>query len=106
MHSEQGLAAGPAGPVLLDVGGDAGALVVLTGRERLGQEIEIEPAGRPDRRSHVAVLQRRAAGAVSFAAVYGRLREGRYTLLLEHPRDHISIEVLGGRVVEVDCRER
>jgi hypothetical protein len=103
VHSEERPAGDPAGPVVLDIGGDIGALVVHTGPERLGQEVEIEPAGRSERRTHVAVLKRIAAAEVSYAAVYSGLRAGVYTLLLERPRDHISIRVIGGEVVELDC---
>jgi hypothetical protein len=41
--------------VVADIGGDIGALVLYTAPEMSGVEIDIEPVGHPERRSHVAV---------------------------------------------------
>ncbi len=76
------------GTVLLDIGGDIGALVVEMPREMLGVEIEIRPAGsaparegRHSHHPHVAVVDRPTADGTSMPSlVFGNLREGSYEL--------------------------
>ncbi|MBV8195840.1 MAG: phospholipase [Candidatus Dormibacteraeota bacterium] len=95
----------PAGPVVLDVGGDLGALVVHTDRRLLGDEIEIEFDG-SERRTHVAVLERRTAGGITCAAVFSRLPEGRYLLVARNPTRRLPVQIVGGEVAELDMRTR
>jgi len=87
------------GSVVADIGGDVGALVLYTAPDRCGVEIDIEPIGRPDRRSHVAVRERRVAHGSVYAAFYPSLVAGEYTLLLpEGPR---AVTIQGGAVAAV-----
>lgn len=72
------------GPVVLDIGGDVGALVVAMPETMTGVEIEIRPVG-PSRRglahrSHVGVVGRPVGGRTIWSAVFPELREGRYEL--------------------------
>src|SRR5579859_5047233 len=64
--------------VVLDIGGDVGALVLYTPPEFHGREIEVSPIGDDTRRVHTAALERSAGGRTMFAAVYPELRAGTY----------------------------
>jgi hypothetical protein len=96
----------PLGPtqdasVVLDVGGDVGALVLYTPASLLGAEIEISPAGDPASRTHTAVRERRLPDRTLYAAVYPALVAGEHTLW-QGPDDPAgTITVTGGRVTEV-----
>ncbi len=99
-HDETALEQG----VMVDVGPGTGALVIYTGDELRGQEIEISPTGSDSSRVHTDVLRRRTAAGHVCAAVFGSLPEGDYRLW--HPRLHSPAEVRidGGRLTELDWR--
>ncbi len=88
------------GPVVLDVGGEFGALVLLAAPEAAGEEIEISRLDEPSYRTHVAVHPRHLGGGVVHAAVYPDLREGDYLLWGSTGDAVLSVTVPGGRVVE------
>jgi hypothetical protein len=91
--------------VVLDIGGDFGALVIYTAPELNGRELEISPLGRDTQRVHTAVLERVVDGRSVFAAVYPSLRAGVYRLWGEDDATlvkHVHIEA--GRAVEVEFR--
>ena len=92
-------------PVVLDIGGNVGALVLYTPSERHGQEIEISPVGADDRRVHTAVLQRVVAGRTVYAAVYPDLPAGRYRLWADDPRLPVDVTIPPGAVAEIDWRQ-
>src|SRR5512139_2076419 len=70
-----------AGSVVLDIGRSVGALVVITGPEWHGREIEISPRGQdPAVRTHVAVRERQMSDGVRYAAVFPALPAGPYVL--------------------------
>ncbi len=123
------------GPVLLDIGGDVGAIVLRLPASMHGAEIEIlsvEGAGEPghphtdphdhqedehpdDDRSHahdggphhrhVAVVERPTAAGPQFIAVFPDVHEGSY-LLREHDGSvSLRLEVTGGTVTEADWPE-
>jgi hypothetical protein len=80
-HSEVGNARAGEGSVLVDVGGGAGALILQTGPDMAGAEIEISPVGQDDLRRHVAVLTRVTAdGDTLHAAVFAGLPAGTWQL--------------------------
>ena len=103
------------GPVLLDVGGDIGALLVTMPPSLEGTEIEIRPQpitgdadhGRsPDSRdhahlTHVEVLPRPTPAGLVTCAVFPELAEGRYELY-ERPYGPVRLQVgiIGGRVTQ------
>jgi hypothetical protein len=87
--------------VVADIGCDVGALVLYTPPERCGVEIDIEPVGRPDRRTHVAVRERQLVAGSVFAAFYPSLDAGQYTLLLPAPDGPRTVRIEGGRVTEI-----
>jgi hypothetical protein len=92
------------GAVLLDIGGDVGALVLQMPASLAGTEIEICPAGEPHpaaRRSHVAVIARPVRGTVAHTAVFPELRHGRYELYRKSDGPtEVVVEVRGGQVAE------
>lgn len=104
------------GPVLLDIGGTVGALVVTMPSELAGVEVEIgRPTGhdhdhhRHDHhahdhaphRPHVAVVARPVAGALVHSLVFAELAEGDYELY-RRPDGPVElvVSVAGGSVTE------
>lgn len=88
------------GPVVLDVGGEIGALVLHATASHVGDEIEISPVKAPDRRTHVAVHPRDVDGRTVYAAVYPELLEDTYQLWSPTGEPVLEVSVAGGRVVE------
>jgi len=88
--------------VMLDIGGDTGALVVLVDPPLDGSEIEaVGVAGH----THAQVHRRRSAvGHDVCAAVFVSLERGRYVVELPGGRPGGTIEVVGGRVATSDLR--
>lgn len=73
------------GAVLLDIGGDVGALVVSMPTDTDGLEVEIRPAGSTGAPGHhhyphVAVVARPTAHGVAHTLVYPSVHEGDYEL--------------------------
>jgi len=94
------------GSVLLDIGGDIGALVVIAPESMLGREVEIAPADEEfDRvhRPHVAVVRRPVAGGEVPSLVFGELTAGRYQLAEKGTTAvRLEVEVRGGEVTSTD----
>jgi len=90
--------------VVLDIGGDVGALILYTPPALHGREIEVSPLGQDTARVHSAVLERRVAGRSVFCAVYPELPAGTYRLWGDDPDRPGEVTVLTGRVAEVDWR--
>ena len=115
------------GSVLLDIGGDIGALVVTMPAELEGVEVEINRIDHPDHdhdhldhesghhdhrhehdpghgphRPHVAVVARPAASGVIHSLVFPELLGGRYELY-QRPAGpvQLSVTITGGAVTEV-----
>ena len=85
------------GSVILDIGGDVGALVLNTTEGMNGREIDlidVEGLGA----THSEVRPRHLEGQTLFAAVYPALPEGTYKIA--GTDQHIVIE--GGHVTEVE----
>ena len=96
------------GSVLLDIGGDVGALVVRTHPGMLGTEVEIRPAGGHHHQlhhhlPHVAVVNRPVGGALVPSLVYAEVVEGRYELCVKGTHDVLlTVDVTGGSVTTAD----
>ena len=88
--------------VVLEIGGELGALVVYTDPELHGREIEISRRGDDDRRSHKDVLERSRGGVPSFAAVFDRIEEGTYTLWIDGAARARDVAIAGGSITELD----
>lgn len=86
------------GSVVLDIGGDVGALLLRTPPALNGLEIDLEPDDRSRAHTHSAVRERQLVGCVSYAAVYPSLKAGGYTVVGTDQR----VVILGGRVTEAD----
>jgi hypothetical protein len=114
------------GAVLLDIGGDVGALVVAMPGSMVGLEIEIERVGghadphdhshdhlhdhlhdhSHDHRPHVAVVDRAVGAGSQPSLVFADLVEGSYTL---HDKGEdavvLTAEIVGGQVTFADWPE-
>ena len=92
------------GSVLLDIGGDVGALVVTMPAAMVDFEVEIRPWGSDDHdhrhhHPHVAVVERPVIGAVVPSLVFPELVEGRYELYVkETGLVELTVDVTGGEV--------
>jgi hypothetical protein len=108
MHDQHMLAASPAGSVMLDIGGDVGALVLYVPAAELGREIEVSPDGStssaesPRRRTHAAVRERRLDDGSLYCVVYERLTAGEYTIWADETTPSGTATVTGGCVTELD----
>ena len=117
------------GTVMLDIGGDIGALVLLTSESMHLAEIEISPLDENARdvfqwehkhahdhgdghthshgdpsRTHVAVRERRGPAGTRYAAIYPGLREGDYQLWALDGQPADVVHITGGEVTQVDWR--
>jgi hypothetical protein len=94
------------GPVLLDIGGDIGAVVLSMPAELASREVEARPVGGAPagcHLPHVGVLARSVAGRASHTAVFGELPEGRHELYLRPAGPVVlTVAVRGGEVTEAD----
>lgn len=100
------------GAVLLDIGGDIGALVVAMPTTMVGNEVEIRPRDGhdheqqghhhvPDHLAHVAVVARPVGDGHQPSLVFAELDAGRYDLFEKGRGDAVTleVEVTGGEVV-------
>lgn len=117
------------GTVVLDIGGDIGALILHTGPDLLLAEIEVSRVdGAPPLsdggaqahaadhdhghshehahplRTHVAVRERRGPSGIRYAAIYPGLRSGEYTVWGTDGAAADTVTVIGGEVAELDWR--
>jgi hypothetical protein len=83
------------GSVVVDIGGDVGALVIYTANALAGSEIEITPVGGGPH-THTAVRERQLKNGITHAAVFPRLPAGDYLLPGRGP-----VTVEGGSITEV-----
>jgi hypothetical protein len=98
---EAGNAGAGQGPVLIDVGEGAGALVLHAPASMNGAEIEISPVGQDGRRTHVAVLARPVGHRVLHAAVYPSLTAGPWQLWHPDGTITLTVHIVAGQVTEV-----
>jgi len=94
------------GSVLLDIGGDVGALVVTMPTEMVGVEIELDRAvghAHGGHRPHVAVVNRPVGDGHVPSLVFPELLAGRYGLCLKGSSDVVLVvDVPGGEVVTTE----
>jgi hypothetical protein len=91
--------------VVLDIGGDLGALILHTDAEMVGVEVEISATGQDDRRTHKDVLEREINGRPAYTAVFDKVRQGSYTLWVEDVARARDVLVTGGAISELDWSE-
>jgi hypothetical protein len=87
--------------VVLEIGGDLGALIISTGADMHGTEIEISPAADDTSRSHKEVLERLTGGRPAYTAVFDRLPAGVYALWTDGVARVRGVEVHGGRIAQL-----
>ncbi|HTU73627.1 MAG TPA: hypothetical protein VMG38_08915 [Trebonia sp.] len=89
-----------AGSVVLELGGDTGALVLHVPARLHGAEIEISPQGgsRPGHRTHALVRERVTASGTSYAALYPDVPAGRYTIWGDDGAPAGTTVISGGQV--------
>jgi hypothetical protein len=85
--------------VLVEVGGDRGALVLYLDEHFRGGEVEISEVG-SSQRVHTGVLDRPTAGGRVLAAVFGSLTAGRYSVWQDAGTVVATIDVTAGHVTE------
>ena len=91
------------GSVMLDIGGNSGALVIATGPEWHGREIEISRKGQDSAvRTHVAVRARHVQDGVRYTAVFPSLPAGAYVIWRNRTEPGGAVVVAGATVTEVD----
>lgn len=86
---------------MVDVGGDIGALIILTPADLHGAEIDISPHGAAAARTHVAVRERRGPGPSRYAAVFPSLTAGAYTIWRPDGQAAAEVTVAGGQVAQI-----
>ena len=105
---DEGPTAGPPEALVLDIGGEIGALILYADESCLGLEIDLTPVGAPrSHHTHTMIRRRRAVNREFIAGVYPELVEGTYTVwgIDGLPLGEVVIE--GGHVSEFrtgDCR--
>lgn len=92
-------------PIVLDIGGQVGALIIYTRAELRNREIEVSPRGDDMCRTHTEVLEREINGKTLFTAVFAELPTGVYTLWGNATRSAGEITIVGGEIAEVDWRD-
>ena len=82
------------GSVVLDIGDDVGALIIITPAALAGDEIHVSPLHAPAGRTHAVVRERRLGPASCHAAVYPALPAGEYTIWqgAGHPAGTVRID--------------
>ena len=69
--------------VVLEIGGELGALIIYTDADMHGREVEISPTGDDGKRSHKDVLERSLGSTPAFSAVFDQIPDGSYTLWVD-----------------------
>ncbi len=91
--------------VVLDIGGDIGALIIHADPELNDLQIEICPSGKEDgKREHQHILERPIGGQTMYAAVFGGLREGTYTLFTNNAIRESDVVIQGANATTLDWR--
>jgi hypothetical protein len=85
--------------VVLDIGGEIGALILHADAAHLGREVEISPVGHGAEtvRTH-SMVRERHTDPPSYDAVYPDLREGEYVVWREPGTAAGTVTVAGGRI--------
>ncbi len=91
--------------VVLDIGGEIGALIVHADPDCHDLQIEICRSGEEaGKREHQHILERPINGKKMYAAVFAGIREGSYTLLTHDAVREQGVLIRGGDVTTIDWR--
>ena len=88
------------GTVVLEIGGEIGALVLLTPDDLNGAEIDIFRCGEDRPAMHSAVRARHLPGGHVHAAVYPTVPEGDYVVAAIGALPELPVTIRGGFVTE------
>jgi hypothetical protein len=102
--SEQQHGPSRTGSVVLDIGGNIGALIIHTLEDLAGQELDIEGLGDGTVSTHSLVRERQLPQGATYAAVYPGLPAGAYLVQGAPGRPAEKIQIHGGRITEIDWR--
>lgn len=86
------------GTVVLEIGGQTGALILCTPADLAGREIDISPGSEPTRRRHACVRPRDGSGGTGHAAIYDRLAPGTYTIWRDRSTPAGTTTITAGQV--------
>jgi hypothetical protein len=88
--------------VVLDIGGERGALVLYLPEALLDDEVEIRPVGHEWDGTHTGVRRRDVRDGSCFAGVFGSLVAGEYELRVNGSGSPpvLQVTVVGGTVTE------
>ncbi len=89
-------------PVVLDIGGDIGALIVYGTADLIDTPVEVSAAGSDDEKFHQHILERPMPDGTSYAAVFDKITQGTYTLWLHGKPRVRDFRITGGEVAQVD----
>ena len=96
---------GPAADVaVLDIGGDTGAIQVMTDASLLGREVHVTLDGTRSF-AHAVVHRRPVRGGADHSALFPELLAGSYRLLAGGAAGR-RVDVIAGEVTIVDLREQ
>lgn len=116
---DEGPRTGPADALVLDIGGDVGALILYTDDDLIGTEISLTPVGvdhddvghhgvgHRHNGVHTAIRRRRATDRDIVCGVYPELHAGTYTVWGLGGDPIATVRIEGGRVSEIsggNCR--
>ncbi|BCB88074.1 phospholipase [Phytohabitans suffuscus] len=103
MSAHHTLGPSSVGSVVLDIGGNTGALIIVTGPEWHGREIEISPKDQdPPLRTHVAVRARHVSSGTRYSAVFPALPAGPYVIWRTPTEPAGTVVVAGAAVTEIE----
>jgi hypothetical protein len=91
--------------VVLEIGGEIGALIVHADPDQHDLQIEITRSGEErGKRAHQHILERPIGARTMYAAVFYGLREGSYTLFTHDAVRETDVLIRGAEVTTVDWR--
>ncbi len=91
------------GPVVVDIGGDVGALIVRLDHELLGHELHLRQDGW-SHTVHTGIWDRPLGDHLVTVAVYPALVQGTYEILDRDGSVRRTVAIEGGQVAELDLR--
>ena len=105
-HTRESYAHVQGGPIVLDIGGDVGALVATMDDDTLGTELHLRSEDRPMRGVHTGVWRRGSGSEAVTAAVFAELVAGSYWVLDEAGDATQRVETRGGALASIDLRKK
>jgi hypothetical protein len=90
--------------LILDIGGDTGALIIHAAADRDQAEVEISPADGSLARTHNIVRRREAVSGAVYAAVFPAVPAGEYVVWRDADTPAGTVSVRGGTVASFRFR--